>query len=374
MLKYDYTRNLGDQIQSIAANKFIPHIDYFIDREELNNFYSDEKVKTILNAWYFHFNSTWPPSDSIEPLLISVHINLNNENVVKTFLSEESKDYLRQHGPVGARDQSTFNFFKENNVDSYFSGCLTLTLDKNPKIKNQDYIVTSDVPEEIITFLKSKTNKKIYNVTQMAPLNIEKLQEPQISIYNSKEKFILANSLLDLYQGASCVITNRLHVALPCLAFNTPVLLINNYEYDVDRFSGLESLFLNTSLEEYVSNYDIFDVNNPRENKKDYLKLRKELINKCKNFTGYISNERTSFYRDDNFSTSLISKTSKHINNNSNTYLKYRNIERDIKLKNKEIYKMNKLIKRQNKEIKKIKSSKSWKITKPIRFLRNIIK
>ncbi|MEA4957106.1 hypothetical protein SDC9_17023 [bioreactor metagenome] len=374
MLKYDYTRNLGDQIQSIAANKFIPHIDHFIDRAELSNFCSDEKVKTILNAWYFHYESTWPPSNSIDPLITSIHINLNDEKVINSFTSDESIEYMKKNGPIGARDISTLNFLNENKIPSYFSGCLTLTLDKNPKVKNQDYIVTSDVPKEIITFLKSKTNKKIYNVTQMAPLNIEKPQESNIYLYNSKEKFILANSLLDLYQGASCVITNRLHVALPCLAFNTPVLLINNYEYDVDRFSGLKNLFLNTSLEGYISNYDIFDVNDPTENKKDYLKLRKDLINKCKSFTGYTSNERTSFDGDYNYYTYLISKISNNINKNITGHLKHTIIEDDVKLKNKIIYKKNKVIKKQNEEIKMIKSSKSWKITKPIRFLKDIIK
>ncbi|WP_297898994.1 polysaccharide pyruvyl transferase family protein [Methanobrevibacter sp.] len=374
MLKYDYTRNLGDQIQSIAANKFIPHIDHFIDRAELSNFCSDEKVKTILNAWYFHYESTWPPSNSIDPLITSIHINLNDEKVINSFTSDESIEYMKKNGPIGARDISTLNFLNENKIPSYFSGCLTLTLDKNPKVKNQDYIVTSDVPKEIITFLKSKTNKKIYNVTQMAPLNIEKPQESNISLYNSKEKFILANSLLDLYQGASCVITNRLHVALPCLAFNTPVLLINNYEYDVDRFSGLKNLFLNTSLEGYISNHDIFDVNDPTENKKDYLKLRKDLINKCKSFTGYTSNERTSFDGDYNYYTYLISKISNNINKNITGHLKHTIIEDDVKLKNKIIYKKSKVIKKQNEEIKMIKSSKSWKITKPIRFLKDIIK
>ncbi|WP_331279412.1 polysaccharide pyruvyl transferase family protein [Methanobrevibacter arboriphilus] len=336
LLKYDYTRNLGDQIQSIAANKFLPKVDCFIDRAELSNFYSDEIVKTILNAWYFHYEGTWPPSNSIDPLITSIHINLNDEKVINSFISDESLEYMKRHGPIGARDISTLNFLKDNNIPSYFSGCLTLTLDKNPSIKKQEYIVTVDVPKEVINFLKTKTNKKIYNVTQMAPLNMNKPNETRISLYNSKEKFILANSLLDLYQGASCVITNRLHVALPCLAFDTPVLLINNYTYDVDRFFGLNNLLRNTSLDEYISNYEIFDINNPPENKKDYLKLRNELMNQCKKFTGHVNNERKLFINHDNFYISLISKTSQNIDNcfrkNNLSYKKQIN---DIKSKNK---------------------------------------
>lgn len=368
MLKYDYTRNLGDQIQSIAANKLIPHIDHFIDRAELSNFCSDEKVKTILNAWYFHFNSTWPPSDSIEPLLISMHINLNDDRVVKTFLSEESKEYLRKYGPVGARDQSTFNFFRENNIDSYFSGCLTLTLNKNPNIINQDYIVAVDVPDNILSFLKTKTNKKIYDLSHMAPLDLNKPLNNFESLYDSKEKFIIANNLLNLYQGASCVLTNRLHVALPCLAFETPVLLLNNYYFDVDRFSGLENLLNFTYVEDYLSNYDFFDIENPPENKKNYLNIRKDLTARCKKFTGHINNDRTIFEGDADFFVSLLSKTSKNINNHIYNYIS--STEKIInELKSKE-----NTIKKQKKTIRKMKLSNSWNITEPLRKLNKFFK
>jgi len=295
---------------------------------------------------------------------------------------------MKTHGPIGARDISTLNFLNDNNIPSYFSGCLTLTLDKNPNIKKQDYIVTVDVPKELINFLKTKTNKKIYDVTQMAPLDINKPHEIQISIYNSNEKFIIANGLLDLYQGASCVITNRLHVALPCLAFKTPVLLINNYTYDVDRFSGLKDLINNASLEKYTSDFNIFNVNNPPENKKNYLKLRNELINRCKKFTGHVNEDRTMFQGDINFFTSLISKTSRNINthvynynslmrkNSNNLKSKELTIKKQketINKTNKEIKLMKNNIKKQKKTIIKMESSNSWKISKPLRLMRSFL-
>ena len=56
------------------------------------------------------------------------------------------------------------------------------------------------------------------------------------------ERFQLAKKLLDKYARAKLVITKRLHGALPCLAFNTPVILINK-RYDNDRFKGLYEFF-----------------------------------------------------------------------------------------------------------------------------------
>lgn len=38
LMSYDYTTNLGNEIQSIAARRFLPKIDYFIEHEKLNLF------------------------------------------------------------------------------------------------------------------------------------------------------------------------------------------------------------------------------------------------------------------------------------------------------------------------------------------------
>ena len=35
LLCYDYLENLGNEIQSIAARRFLPEIDYFIDKMKI---------------------------------------------------------------------------------------------------------------------------------------------------------------------------------------------------------------------------------------------------------------------------------------------------------------------------------------------------
>ena len=47
--------NIGDEIQSIAASRFLPRIDYRINREQLSLFRTEspeERVDLIMNAWY----------------------------------------------------------------------------------------------------------------------------------------------------------------------------------------------------------------------------------------------------------------------------------------------------------------------------------
>lgn len=48
------TMNLGDDIQTYAAAKLLPHVDYQIDREYISDFKSenDEPVAVIMNAWW----------------------------------------------------------------------------------------------------------------------------------------------------------------------------------------------------------------------------------------------------------------------------------------------------------------------------------
>ena len=76
IMYYKSTDNLGDDIQTYAAIKYLPHIDYYIDRENSSCFVPEEKeyISVIMNGWYIHNKIAWPPSPYINPLLISMHL------------------------------------------------------------------------------------------------------------------------------------------------------------------------------------------------------------------------------------------------------------------------------------------------------------
>lgn len=76
---------------------------------------------------------------------------------------------------------------------------------------------------------------------------------------------------------ALCVITARLHATMPCLAFETPVLLIHP-QNDTPRFPGLRELTRNCSREELLSGEVDFNFDDPPSNPKQYLSLRENLI------------------------------------------------------------------------------------------------
>lgn len=274
------TFNIGDEIQSIAAKRFLPKIDYYFDRDNIDNTKITKPTKLILNGWYIDHPENWPPSSSyLHPLLISIYIEqFLNKKIKESFLSEQSLSFLRKNGPVGARDLSTLEFLRKNDIDAYFSGCLTLTIKKDPRIKRQDFILAVGLPPKIIDNIKKKTKRQI--------LTFDSLHNKNLS---TEERFAIAKYYLFLYQSAHAVVTTRLHCMLPCLALNTPVIALT--EKEPHRYNGLIQLANHCSIHDFIEHS--YDLESPPPNPSSYLELRENLIKKTTSFTQYDS--KTSF-------------------------------------------------------------------------------
>lgn len=277
------TTNIGDDIQAIAAKRFLPQNSIYIDREFLADFQSPTVVPTIVNGWFMHAGDAvglhthhdrkpkkaWPPSTSIDPLILSMHIT---GSVLDEMLSPEGVEYFKAHAPIGARDYYTLCKFEEHGIPCYFSGCLTLTLDNPHKGARDDIIYTIDIPKNCIEYIRSKTQSKVVEISHAVPENIAK---------NHTARLQYAQGLLNKYGRAKCVITSRLHATMPCLALETPVLF---FGANGGRFHGLASLAHHCSCADFMNgNYD-YDVDNPPENPQDYLELRKALIEIVENW------------------------------------------------------------------------------------------
>ena len=285
---YQYsTENIGDEIQSIAARRFLPRVDYWINRDWVGNWHSptgpDEPVKLIANGWYMRDPFQWPPTDaSIDPLLVSMYVEPNGVGPNLTtpsdvFLTPESVEYLRKHGPVGARDYATLQFFQNHDIESYFSGCVTLTLQRDERIQLQDYVLAVDISDRLYEFLVKRTGRTIIRISPYGDFDL-----------SERDRMTVAEQFLALYQSAAAVVTTRLHATLPSLALETPVLLIKEEgRYDPQRYAGLGELARNVYEDEYLADYLLFDLDNPPINPDRYLSLRETLIERCRAFTGY---------------------------------------------------------------------------------------
>ena len=191
------------------------------------------------------------------------------------------KEYFAQYAPIGCRDLETKGHLDRIGIENYLSGCMTLTIPRQEgPAPEQKYICLVDVPPEVEDAVRAKVSGSEYEVKVIAH-GVDYYKNP-LSI---EERFKRVKELLLTYQNASCVVTSRLHSALPCLALETPVLLIFDEEKDeIERFD----VFLNTlhhkTKREFLENPDTYDILNPPENKTEYLEFRNPLIKRCEEF------------------------------------------------------------------------------------------
>ena len=124
------TNNIGDYIQTLAVIKLIGKEYKILDRESLNS-YNDEPRKVIINGWFMEKPLNFPPSSNIKPLFISFHIN---PDIVSDFLNSNTVSYLKEHQPIGCRDTFTQELLEKHSIKTFFSSCVTLTLNKTDYI------------------------------------------------------------------------------------------------------------------------------------------------------------------------------------------------------------------------------------------------
>lgn len=286
--------NIGDDIQSFAAKRFLPEGSIPIDREFVGQFTHDRIVNTIVNGWYMHTKDfcwyrcdvpgpekSWPPSPCINPLFISIHFT---PGFLPVALSEESIAYLKQHGPIGARDYGTLAALQEHGVPAYFSGCLTLTLENTCK-ERSGIIYAVDLDDECLNYLKTRTKSEIKIVHHC---------KQYFTLLNNNQRLRHAKRLLDLYSKAKCVVTTRLHASMPCLALKTPVLLIT--EKENSRFAGLRDLTHWCTKEDFLSGTYEFNFDDPSANPTAYLPLREKLIETVTNWVKKFEEENVNVH------------------------------------------------------------------------------
>ena len=127
VLGFSGSKNIGDYIKTRAVIDILKTQNIrILDREKLN-YYKGTRIKTIVNGWFMESPENWPPSNNIDPLFISFHIN---PSVKQTFINQDSIDYFKKHEPIGCRDYYTRDLLIENGINSYFSSCVTLGIDR----------------------------------------------------------------------------------------------------------------------------------------------------------------------------------------------------------------------------------------------------
>lgn len=326
---YDNHFNIGDYIQSLAAQQFFQNgIDKYLNREELNNYYG-ERVKLIMNGWFMDEPQNWPPSTDVYPLFVSFHIN---SVAYKFLLTPASIEYFKTWQPIGCRDKKTVEILVKCGVNAYFTGCLTLTLglnySSNDKRDGVCFVdpyfggVQRDIGSIVrygfhllfnfkkIKIIADKKYRKIdiksivksaafysdyqtvfdTSIIEEMIFITHKVKETDFD--SEKEKFEHAEKLLRCYAKARLVVTSRIHCALPCLSMDTPVIYIENLQQEetsVCRLEGIKELFNiitynKGKLKIVFNNLKKISFNKEIVNKKDFIKYKVSLLKQCSEF------------------------------------------------------------------------------------------
>jgi len=256
ILAYKNTNNLGDWYQSVAAiynwwiffgkkETFSIFLDnciktstiesykiIWIDRDRISKTVlplDAKSVLTIMNGWWLHSESgkkDFPPPSWLKPIFVSFHL------ADPTILDENTISYFKKYAPIGCRDLSTVEILTRNGIHSYYTGCLTTTLNlRDPllglKQKNiyNNKTVSIDCP--------IKGDVKLFQITKCNTIDYLRI--------------VLQNQY-DL-SFAKQISTSRLHVWLPQFSNDSPVTLyckdkiFTEAEKDtygnVDRFFGI---------------------------------------------------------------------------------------------------------------------------------------
>lgn len=330
-LSYAYSTNLGDEIQTLSATQFLPRVDALLERDRLYWYDDRDPTFVICNGWFTEQRS-WPPPDSVVPLFVSFHPALP-----ELLVSDKYATYFKQHEPIGCRSRETVEAFRKIGVAAYFSGCLTLTLQRR-FVPMTDCIYAVDVdPELFSTLVPKEIQRRAIHLTHEFPSHdttmvtrvkwnaayyglrgIQKWDAGQsvlggmVGSLNKRRhtyRSQRAEELLRTYSGAKLVVTTRLHCAMPCLALGTPVILLRR-GIDADpRFGGLCDLVRTHSD---PSKPLKIDWDNPEPNSGAHLSYANALRERCNDAVRCVlaldDGNRQSVDRNTTENLSLLSK------------------------------------------------------------------
>ncbi|WP_181706640.1 polysaccharide pyruvyl transferase family protein [Chthonobacter rhizosphaerae] len=227
LISYTST-NLGDDLQSLAVAFNLPHVDRLVDRDRLAQLRLPERHLVVMNAWFTQ-QRILAPSDAIDPIFSG--FCYGREDMKRGFWPR----YLKKHQPIGCRDANSVDRLKRIGVDGHFAGCLTLRMGRFlrtvPK-EERSGVYFVDVNPEIEPEIPADLRERAVRISnQMAPLIPDDPLARAVQIART----------CDLLRHAEFVVTKRLHTALPCVGFRTPVqVLVRNQERNRHRFSGFD--------------------------------------------------------------------------------------------------------------------------------------
>lgn len=209
---YHGSENLGDAIQTIALARLMLKLGCtsVATRDRDSGIGATRDDVFVCNGY---LDGRWNPSPAAKTIFAGVHVK--DVSTLRTLSNIHSTDSF-----VGARDPHTYSLLEANGIPCRRVGCATLTLDRY------------DGPRSGTVLIDAWDG--FNDLTQRIPKDM-----------TWEDQHTMASGMLELIQKSSLVITRRLHIALPCLAFGTPVMMPHDTPqsvFDPERLSIMDVL------------------------------------------------------------------------------------------------------------------------------------
>lgn len=222
--------NLGDFLQTNAISYLYQYMGIskkeiqWIRNRELQT-YAGEPVLLPINIM-----AAWPalPSGGLfSPNIFPVFCGVSFPEE----LPAKSVEWIRQWEPVGCRDEATYRYLKEQGVDSFLSGCMTIALPKR-KEPSGSKVFFVDAPDDILHYAPE-------NLLSNAVFRNNFFIGDYSDLLPESPNLYIRRRYHELAQEAALVVTSRLHVAAPCIAMGIPTIVCVG-KFVSSRFSWID--------------------------------------------------------------------------------------------------------------------------------------
>lgn len=219
------TPNLGDDVQALAAAALLPGVDAIIDRDRLDKVRLERRHRVIMNSWFAVKRYRGAPSPDLDPTYFGYCVGREE------LLNDVWLAAWRRAAPVGLRDLHSVETLSAAGVACRFSGCLTTWMGRFIKpVEKREGVVFVDVPEVMEAFIPAALRDRAERITNYTTRAIQ---------FDQRARWRAAAGICDRLRSAEMVVTRRLHVALPCVGFGTPVMVyLEGTRKNRRRFSG----------------------------------------------------------------------------------------------------------------------------------------
>lgn len=217
--------NLGDAAQTYALSRLLPERKIVCRfREDLKLKGIDPNYEWIINGFFHHDftekmkDTSWkfiPNEDCEDVLYAGIHV------------AKSTGAFAKCNKVVGARDSYTEKILRMDGVNVALSGCATCTLDRYDGPRSGELHIEGP----------DRSDK-----TQCLPYGTP---------WEKQWEWMLER--MEQLRTAERVVTKRLHVVIPCLAFGTPVMIPWKSMHDISDNARL------TALDDMGFEYDKFN-------------------------------------------------------------------------------------------------------------------